>query len=151
MISSTIILGSSLLMFSGTAPATTQESPPTCDFSDMNNIRICPGDRVVSFAKACPRTSNSYYCPLPWEMPQAELNCEAFGHVVQCEAWPQSDWIGYQYYFTAISGVAPGYSSSGEFLIGNCVGRGGEVSVTVVHPYGQTSTATAMFACWDNQ
>lgn len=149
MIGTALIAGCSLMLQSGGAMATSE--PPSCDFSDTNNIQICPQDHVVSFGKACPRGSKKYSCPRPWEMPQAELRCEAFGQVVQCEAWPQSDWVGYQYYFTAISGVTPGYSTTGEFLTGNCVGRGGEVSVTVVHPYGQASTATAMFACWDNQ
>lgn len=146
----TILILSCPLLFTETVWSSTPP-PPTCDFSDTASIGpTCPNMKVVTHQKSCPRTSKTYSCFEPFVMPQAELSCESYNSIVQCEAWPQSDSIAYQYVFTPISGVQ-GYYGNGPTMIGDCTGRGGQISVTVTHSSGQTSTETIPFACLRDQ
>lgn len=124
----------------------------TCGYSGTEGGQpLCstPG-KVVTYQASCPKSSGQWGCYETWVMPIAEISCDSANGVVQCEAWPQTDEFEYQYQFTPISGVN-GYSASGPEFVGNCTGRTGRVSVTVIHPNGQTSTASAPFPCLQDQ
>ncbi len=134
---------------------TTPPETPTCDLRASNGIPYCEPAKVVTYTKSCPRSSTSrqHTCPDVAVPPPAEIFCTSSNHVVFCDAWPASDNLTYRYVWSILNGVDADYSADqfSSTLVGNCTGRAGRVSVTVIAPNGQSTTAQTFFACEGNQ
>ncbi|MBK8286125.1 MAG: hypothetical protein IPK97_15315 [Ahniella sp.] len=136
----------------GTTPT---PEPPTCDLRASNGQPYCEPAKVVTYTKSCPRSSGSpqHACPDVALPPPAEISCTSSNYVVVCDAWPASSNLTYRYVWSILNGVDADYSAD-QFtstLVGNCTGRAGRVSVTVIAPNGLSTTAQAFFACEGNQ
>ncbi len=149
------ILSLTLCLSIGTiAHAELEPDPDTCV---VRPTLSCPvALEKVHFTESCPDDPPTpdgfrFYCAKT--APRAEIVCEGVYNVVVCEAWPQSPEVQYRYFYTVLGGIGPDYSviESSPMLYGNCSGRTGRVSVTVMAPDGTSSAAQTLFPCLNNQ
>lgn len=118
----------------------------TCDVTPPNSVPCeeLGGVWVSVPSRSCPNGEFMWICVLPGgAMPPAALECKEVDGVATCEAYPQSRDVTYRYVWSVLEGIRDDYKSD-EFepvISGVCQGGSVAVSVTVIAPNGDASSA----------
>lgn len=118
----------------------------TCDVSPPNAApcEVNGGTWVKVPSRSCPNGEFLWICVLPGRtMPPAGLECKEVDGVASCEAYPQSSGMTLRYIWSVLEGIRDDYKSdeSEPVISGVCQGSSVAVSVTVVAPNGDSSSA----------